>query len=119
MNRTANLALPLETPVAEPCVEFLMPQDVFAAFDEIERRQLRPKVTMLDPWYNKGVGGKIDNYDEFIEELLRRACRISDHVYLWGFPEIIGPYVRSIPKGHDLVAWLTWYYKNNPSVIRG
>jgi site-specific DNA-methyltransferase (adenine-specific) len=119
MNRTAKLALALETPVAEPCAEFLKPQDVFTAFDEIDRRRLKPKVTILDPWYNKGVGGKVDNYDEFIEELLRRACRISDHVYLWGFPEIIGPYVRSIPDGHELVAWLTWYYKNNPSVIRG
>jgi len=76
---------------------------------------------MLDPWYNKGIGGVVDEaeYDRFIEELLIRACRISDHVYLWGFPEIIGPYVRSVPKSHELVAWLTWYYKNNPSVIRG
>jgi site-specific DNA-methyltransferase (adenine-specific) len=74
---------------------------------------------MLDPWYNKGVGGVVPNYDEFIETLLARACKISQHVYLWGFPEIIGPYVRSIPQSHQLVAWLTWYYKNNPSVIRG
>jgi hypothetical protein len=102
-----------------PAVEFLRPGDVFAAFDEIDRRGLRPAITMLDPWYNKGVGGVVDGYDAFIEELLVRACRISEHVYLWGFPEIIGPYVRSIPKGHGLVAWLTWYYKNNPSVIRG
>ena len=76
---------------------------------------------MLDPWYNKGVGGVTGaaEYDGFIERLLVRACTISQHVYLWGFPEIIGPYVRSVPKSHALVAWLTWYYKNNPSVIRG
>lgn len=74
---------------------------------------------MLDPWYNKGVGGYIENYDEYIKGLLERACRISEHVYLWGFPEIIGPYVRFIPSSHQLVAWLTWFYKNNPSVIRG
>lgn len=102
-----------------PQVEILSPRDVFASFDEIEARGLKPTVTMLDPWYNKGFGGVVDNYDEFIENLLIRACRISEHVYLWGFPEIIGPYVRSIPKSHSLVAWLTWYYKNNPSVIRG
>jgi DNA methylase len=100
-------------------VELLAPQDVFSAFDEAERRHLQPKLTMLDPWYNKGVGGVAEDYDAFIEALLRRACSISEHVFLWGFPEIIGPYVRSIPRSHELVAWLTWYYKNNPSVIRG
>ena len=96
-------------------------QDVFAAFDWVENRRLQPTVTMLDPWYNKGVGGVIsDNeYDCFIVALLERACAISRHVYLWGFPEILGPFVRRLPKSHRLVAWLTWYYKNNPSVIRG
>jgi hypothetical protein len=114
---TDALSTPASTS-SEP-VEFLAPQDVFAAFDEVTRRGLRPKLTMLDPWYNKGVGGVIPNYDEFISGLLVRACEISEHVYLWGFPEVIGPYVRSVPKSHELVAWLTWYYKNNPSVIRG
>lgn len=76
---------------------------------------------MLDPWYNKGVGGVLADveYDAFIVQLLERACAISEHVYLWGFPEIVGPYVRNVPASHRLVAWLTWYYKNNPSVIRG
>jgi len=100
-------------------VEFLSPRDVFQAFDEADNCGLRPKVTILDPWYNKGVGGLMDDYDGFIRQLLVRACRISDHVFLWGFPEIIGPYVRLIPSSHTLVSWLTWYYKNNPSVIRG
>jgi DNA methylase len=100
-------------------IEFLPPQEVWSSFDEIERRGIKPRLTMLDPWYNKGVGGYIENYDEYITKLLERACRISEHVYLWGFPEIIGPYVRCVPKTHELVAWLTWYYKNNPSVIRG
>ncbi len=102
-----------------PRIDFLDAQDVFKSFDKVERLALRPKLTMLDPWYNKGVGGVTKDYDRFIENLLARACGISEHVYLWGFPEIIGPYVRSIPATHELVAWLTWYYKNNPSVIRG
>ena len=100
-------------------IEVLPPRDVFDAFDEMDRRGQRVAMTMLDPWYNKGVGGIVDDYDAFIGSLLERACRFSDHVYLWGFPEIIGPYVRSIPKSHELTAWLTWFYKNNPSVIRG
>lgn len=115
---TKSVAAKALPPVPQ-AVEVLSPQDVFSAFDEVERRSLKPKVTMLDPWYNKGVGGVVDDYDSFIEQLLSRACAISDHVFLWGFPEIIGPYVRSIPESHELVAWLTWYYKNNPSVIRG
>jgi len=102
-----------------PCTEFLHAQDVFAAFDTIEARRIHPKLTMLDPWYNKGTGGIIEEYDAFVRELLRRACAISEHVYLWGFPEILGPHVRSVPTSHQLVAWLTWFYKNNPSVIRG
>lgn len=114
---------PLKRPQPESApaerISFLPAQDVFDAFDTIERMNVRPKCTMLDPWYNKGVGGVVDDYDQFIERLLERACAISEHVFLWGFPEIIGPYVRSVPKSHGLVAWLTWYYKNNPSVIRG
>jgi hypothetical protein len=107
-----------DTPSAKT-VEFLAPQDVFAAFDEMDRRAAKPTLTMLDPWYNKGVGGVVEGYDGFIIALLERACRISEHVYLWGFPEILAPFVRLIPRSHELVAWLTWYYKNNPSVIRG
>jgi site-specific DNA-methyltransferase (adenine-specific) len=112
-------ALPLEPTPANNAVEFFQPQDVFEAFDALAHRNLRPTLTMLDPWYNKGMGGVIDNYDAFISELLARACAVSRHVYLWGFPEIIGPYVRNVPRSHELVAWLTWFYKNNPSVIRG
>jgi site-specific DNA-methyltransferase (adenine-specific) len=114
-----NLNARSKIPEPSPDLEVLQPQDVFSAFDEVEKRGLRPAVTMLDPWYNRGVGGIVDNYDEFIEQLLIRACRISAHVYLWGFPEIIGPYVRVVPQSHRMNAWLTWYYKNNPSVIRG
>jgi hypothetical protein len=100
-------------------VEVLAAQDVFASFDEIEARGINPQVTMLDPWYNKGVGGIDASYDIFIHNLLQRACAISPHVYLWGFPEVLAPFTRSQPSSHELVAWLTWYYKNNPSVIRG
>ena len=74
---------------------------------------------MLDPWYNKGVGGTRPDYNEFIVNLLNEAAKISDHVYLWGFPEIIAHFVERIPEPLSFTAWLTWYYKNNPSVIRG
>lgn len=76
-------------------------------------------VTMLDPWYNKGVGGVREDYDEFIISILTESAKISQHVYLWGFPEIVARFVDKIPSPVQLTAWLTWYYKNNPSVIRG
>ena len=100
-------------------IEFLPAQEVWSAFDAVEERGIKPRLTMLDPWYNKGVGGYVESYDEHICGLLERSCRISEHVYLCGFPEILGPFVRHIPQSHRLIAWLTWYYKNNPSVIRG
>ena len=76
-------------------------------------------VVMLDPWYNKGVGGERDDYDEYILRLLRLAAQCGEHVFLWGFPEIVARFVTQIPPPLTLTAWLTWYYKNNPSVIRG
>lgn len=100
-------------------VEILDAQDVFSSFDRMEAMGVKPTVTMLDPWYNKGVGGVVEDYDGFIVGLLRRACAISTHVYLWGFPEVLAPFTRSQPPSHELVAWLTWYYRNNPSVIKG
>lgn len=79
----------------------------------------RPACVMLDPWYNKGVGGVRDDYVEFISGLLRQAACLAPHTYLWGFPEIVARFVDRLPDGLELGAWLTWYYKNNPSVIRG
>ena len=77
--------------------------------------------TVLDPWYNKGFGGVVDRdeYDKFIASLLELSAQLTPHVYLWGFPEIVARYVEDIPESLKLEAWLTWYYKNNPSVIRG
>ena len=100
-------------------VQILPCQDVFASFDRVEAMGVRPAVTMLDPWYNKGAGGVVDDYEGFIVRLLERACALSPHVYLWGFPEVLAPFTRSQPSTHDMICWLTWYYKNNPSVIRG
>ena len=79
----------------------------------------RVDCTILDPWYNKGVGGFREDYNQWLSDVILEASKISDHVFVWGFPEIIAYQVGNIPKGHRLVAWLTWYYKNCPSVIRG
>ena len=74
---------------------------------------------MLDPWYNRGVGGNRSDYEDWLGTLLAEAARVSDHVFLWGFPEIVCTVLRRIPAEVSLVAWLTWYFKNCPSVIKG
>ncbi len=77
------------------------------------------RTVILDPWYNKGVGGKRSDYNEWLSSVIIAACEISEHVFVWGFPEILAHQISCIPSGFSLVSWLTWYYKNCPSVIRG
>ena len=77
------------------------------------------EAVILDPWYNKGIGGERDDYHIWLSLLIREACRISNHVFIWGFPEILAYQVPNIPNGVTMVSWLTWFYKNCPSVIRG
>ncbi len=75
--------------------------------------------TILDPWYNKGVGGYREDYHDWLEGVIASAAKISKHIFVWGFPEIVAHQMTRIPAGFKLMAWLTWYYKNCPSVIRG
>ena len=77
------------------------------------------QAVILDPWYNRGIGGHRRDYDEWLTGVIAASCEIADHVFVWGFPEIVARQITSIPSGFNLVSWLTWYYKNCPSVIRG
>lgn len=97
-------------------ITILPPKDVFETLDGID---FQVTTTMLDPWYNKGIGGVIENYKEWIAQLLKSAARVSDHIYLWGFPEIIYKAMDNIPEGFQFIAWLTWYFKNCPSKVKG
>lgn len=102
-------------------IAILPPMDVFDSINILRAENIHAECTMLDPWYNKGKGEILptDEYDTFIYQLLNSSSEISDLLYLWGFPEVIGPYVRYAPRDFYMVSWLTWYYKNCPSVIRG
>jgi len=92
------------------------PQDVLQTL-----RALASPVTvvMLDPWYNKGIGGIRHDYEDWLAQVVEAAGRVADHVYVWGFPEIVWKLLNQLPRHLSLVCWLTWYYKNCPSVIRG
>ena len=94
----------------------LPPQDVF---DTLRSLKVPVKTTILDPWYNKGVGGVRSDYYEWLFALVRQTAEVSEHIFLWGFPHIVYKVLDHLPEGCVLIAWLTWYYKNCPSVIRG
>lgn len=100
-------------------VAILPPLDVATYFRLVKKVSIDAKITILDPWYNKGFGGVRTDYQQFVLSMLQRSAEVSEHVFLWGFPEIIATFVERIPQPLNLVCWLTWYYKNNPSVIRG
>lgn len=102
--------------MVENGIEILPPQDVFETLEQI---QSNITTTILDPWYNKGVGGKRDDYHEWLKKVVHKTAKISEHIFIWGFPEIIYRVLDYIPPKYSLVTWLTWYYKNCPSVIRG
>lgn len=102
-------------------VAILPPMDVRQSLEVMCDSAIHATTSILDPWYNKGIGGVLpdEEYDKFIKDILDRSSAISDFIYLWGFPEVIGPYVRFAPEGFQMSSWLTWFYKNCPSVIRG
>lgn len=97
-------------------VQILPPADVFETLESLDQPV---KVIMLDPWYNKGFGGVRDDYDDWLARLVARSGEVAEHVYVWGFPEIVWRLLNRLPNSLSLVTWLTWYYKNCPSVIRG
>lgn len=109
----------LATAIDEEDVVLLPPQDVMETLGEVGASGLRFRAAILDPWYNKGVGGFRSDYYGWLEEVLLQTSLVSEHIFLWGVPEIVARMLDRLPASHELVAWLTWYYKNCPSVIRG
>ena len=114
-----KLRLAIDKSLEDHGVAILPPQDVTHTLQLMKSLNYNFDTVMLDPWYNKGVGGLQDNYLSFFTQVIKSSGEISQHVYFWGFPEIVAPFVERIPEPLKLTCWLTWYYKNNPSVIRG
>lgn len=100
-------------------VAVLPPLDVKTTTRLVQLLDMHFDTVMLDPWYNKGFGGVQDGYLGFFLDVIEQSGAVADHIYFWGFPEIVAPFVERIPPPLQLTCWLTWYYKNNPSVIRG
>lgn len=102
--------------LANDGVVILPPQDVKETMKLID---FPISTVMLDPWYNRGVGGVVDDYIPWLLSVIESASKISDHIYVWGFPDIVHNVLNYLPQGFRLNSWLTWYYKNCPSVIKG
>lgn len=107
---------PLPTITHGTSIEVMSPQDVLKTIAQIREPVV---TTVLDPWYNKGVGGMRDDYQQWLDHVVLESSKISQHVFVWGFPEIVYTVLNSIPPNFRLVTWLTWYYKNCPTVNRG
>ena len=101
--------------ITQPVIDVLPPADVFDTLTQSSS----VTTVILDPWYNKGVGGEREDYDDWLARVICLASDIADHIFVWGFPEILANQISRLPKNLSLLSWLTWYYKNCPSVIRG
>lgn len=100
-------------------VVVLPPMEAKESMRLITQLGYNPQTTILDPWYNRGTGGVREDYVDYISEIISNISDHTKHFFLWGFPEIAAQFVNKIPSPLEFVCWLTWYYKNNPSVIRG
>jgi hypothetical protein len=107
------------TQLGKQGVVILPPMDIEMSSQLLLALGFHAQCCVLDPWYNKGVGGVREDYDDYLPQLLRCVAPLSDHVFLWGFPEIVARFVRILPEPLTLKCWLTWFYKNSPSRIRG
>lgn len=59
-------------------IRILPPMDVFDSIRFLKEARIRSSCTILDPWYNKGIGGEIllPEYDAFIRRLLYAAAEV-------------------------------------------
>ena len=89
------------------------------AMDTMKAIDFPYQTAILDPWYNKGIGGVQDNYYDWLFELIKITSKYANHIFIWGFPEIVHKVLDHIPNNFEYIAWLTWYYKNCPSIIKG
>lgn len=75
--------------------------------------------TILDPWYG---AHSTTSRTQFLSEtlpLLFSAARVSQHIFIWGWPATLARVVDHLPTGWALEAWITWAFKNAPDRGKG
>ncbi len=105
--------------LAEQGVVILPPMEAKESLQLISYLGFHPQTTILDPWYNRGTGGVREDYVEYQMEIIDQIKNNTKHFFFWGFPEIAALFINKIGTPLEFVTWITWFYKNNPSVIRG
>jgi DNA modification methylase len=105
--------------LAKQGVVILPPMEAKESMQLMNYLKFHPQTTILDPWYNRGTGGVREDYLPYMLEIIEAIKDNTKHFFFWGFPEIAALFIDKIEKPLDFVTWITWYYKNNPSVIRG
>jgi len=103
----------------EKGIVILPPIEAKESMQFIKSLGFKPQTTILDPWYNRGTGGVREDYLDYQLEIISNIKDNTKHLYFWGFPEIAALFINKIEKPLEFVTWITWFYKNNPSVIRG
>ncbi|MDR2734969.1 MAG: site-specific DNA-methyltransferase [Spirochaetota bacterium] len=114
-----NLRIFLDEELEKHRVIILPVMDVKESMRFLQFSGYRPAATILDPWYNRGIGGVRDDYFEYMLDIIDTVKYNTNHLFLWGFPEIAAQFINKINEPLEFVAWLTWFFKNCPSVIRG
>ncbi len=120
MNDTSiELKQNIELLLEEQGVVIFPPMEAKESSKLLQHLHIHPQATILDPWYNRGTGGVRDDYVEYQLDIINSIKNNTKHFFFWGFPEIAALFINKIEKPLEFVTWVTWYYKNNPSVIRG
>jgi len=109
----------IDNQLATQGVVILPPMEAKESLQLMKYLKLHPQTTILDPWYNRGTGGVREDYVEYQLEIINLIKDNTKHFFFWGFPEIAALFINKIEKPLEFVTWITWFYKNNPSVIRG
>jgi site-specific DNA-methyltransferase (adenine-specific) len=109
----------IATELGKSGVVILPPLDISISTRLLKLIGIHAEACVLDPWYNKGVGENRPDCDRYILTLVHDIAPLTNHLFLWGFPEIVAGFVSRLPKEIELRCWLTWYYKNSPSRVRG
>ena len=68
----------------EPTITILPPADLFTTIASVSHEQVQ--ATILDPWYNRGIGGQWSGYNDWLASAIRAACLVSPHVFVWDSP---------------------------------
>ena len=79
----------------------------------------RVNATVLDPWYNKGVGGVRVDYDAWLSEVIHAASKVADHIFVWGFRRSLHTRFRTSRPGSLWSRGSLGTTKTARSVIRG